>query len=191
MRRQTVQRTFCSLCNSHSKSIWNIFISPPPTHSGCKVCEQWNATCTWLRTVDSHYKSHSFHINSHFSVLLFHLRLQYVSPTHWVLLAPMTHTSSWPISLCLAGHCREMTVPTLVPLPLMIVWVPRAGRGMGVHWRWERPERKIWRSFCDHMHMPPCHETATLLLWSDFTDRLQVDEGLTCSKVRYLYFPLG
>lgn len=63
----------------------------------------------------------------------------------------MTHFTSLPISLCLAGHCREMTVPTLVPLPWMILWVPRAGSGMGVHWVWERPEaeRESWWSAGD------------------------------------------
>lgn len=54
----------------------------------------------------------------------------------------MTHIRSLPTSLCLAGHCREMTVPTLVPLPWMILWVPSAGRGIGVHWAWDWPKRK-------------------------------------------------
>lgn len=46
--------------------------------------------------------------------------LQYGAPTHSVVLLPMMHFSSLPTSLCWAGHCREMTVPTVVPLPWMI-----------------------------------------------------------------------
>lgn len=45
----------------------------------------------------------------------------------------MTHIILLPTSVCLAGHCREMTVPTVVPLPWMILWVPRAGSGTGEH----------------------------------------------------------
>jgi len=52
-------------------------------------------------------------------------------------LVPLTHTTLTPISVWWSGHFREMTVPTLVPLPWTMLWVPRDGRGMGVHWPWE------------------------------------------------------